>query len=72
MHLPSGPDVTRAGLGAVYRVFVDLVGRLRELRALEELLERAVDGSGGLVVLTGPGGSGRSALAEATGALARG
>jgi hypothetical protein len=51
---------------------VDLVGRLRELRALEELLERAAGGSGGLVVVTGPGGSGRTALVDAAVELGRG
>jgi tetratricopeptide (TPR) repeat protein len=51
---------------------VDLVGRLRELRALEDLLERAAGGSGGLVVVTGPGGSGRTTLADAAVELARG
>jgi AAA ATPase-like protein len=49
---------------------VDLVGRLRELRELEDLLERAAGGSGGLVVVTGPGGSGRTALADVLEALA--
>ena len=51
---------------------MDLVGRLVELRALEDLLERAAGGSGGLVVVTGPGGSGRTALADAAVELARG
>jgi hypothetical protein len=51
---------------------VDLVGRIVELRALEELLERAAGGSGGLVVVTGPRGSGRTALADAAVELARG
>jgi type II secretory ATPase GspE/PulE/Tfp pilus assembly ATPase PilB-like protein len=51
-------------------VLVDLVGRLRELRALEDLLERA-GGSGGLLVVSGPGGSGRTALADAAVELAR-
>ncbi|MFL6265696.1 MAG: ATP-binding protein [Actinomycetes bacterium] len=52
-------------------MFVDLVGRLRELRALEDLLERAAGGSGGLLVVSGPGGSGRTALADAAVELAR-
>jgi type II secretory pathway predicted ATPase ExeA len=51
---------------------VDLVGRLQELRALEGLLERAAGGSGGLVVVTGPNGAGRTALADAAVELARG
>ena len=51
---------------------MDLVGRLVELRALEDLLERAAGGSGGLVVVTGPGGSGRPALADAAVELAHG
>ena len=44
---------------------MDLVGRLRELWELEDLQERAAGGSGGLVVVTGPGGSGRTAQADA-------
>jgi hypothetical protein len=51
---------------------VDLVGRLVELQALEDLLERAAAGSGGLLVVTGPAGSGRTALADAAVELARG
>jgi phosphocarrier protein FPr len=50
---------------------VDLVGRLGELRQLEDLLERTAGGSGGLVVVTGPGGSGRTTLADAAVELAR-
>ena len=54
-----------SGSGRCIQAPVDLVGRLRELRALEGLLERAAGGSGGLVAVTGPGGSGRTALADA-------
>ena len=56
----------------MYTGDVDLVGRLVELRALEDLLERAAGGSGGLLVVTGPAGSGRTALADAAVELARG
>src|SRR4029453_2470783 len=63
-------DAARSG--GCLQALGDLVGRLQELRALEGLLERAAGGSGGLVVVTGPGGSGRTALADAAADLARG
>src|SRR6185312_15650187 len=37
----------------------------RELAAINELLDQAAAGTGGLLVLTAPAGSGRTALAEA-------
>ena len=43
-----------------------LAGRQRELRALNELLDRADRGSGGVVTVVGPGGAGKTALADAT------
>ena len=42
-----------------------IIGRRRELGAIDELLDQAAGGTGGLLVLTGPAGSGRTALAEA-------
>jgi tetratricopeptide (TPR) repeat protein len=42
-----------------------IIGRRRELGAIDELLDQAAAGTGGLLVLTGPAGSGRTALAEA-------
>lgn len=41
-----------------------IIGRRRELGAIDELLNQAAAGTGGLLVLTGPAGSGRTALAE--------
>jgi len=41
-----------------------LVGRRLELAQVEDLLERAGDGSGGVLVVAGPAGSGRTALAD--------
>jgi AAA ATPase domain len=43
---------------------VALVGRRRELQEIDRLLDRAETGSGGLLVLAGPSGSGRTALAR--------
>ena len=42
-----------------------IIGRHRELAAINELLDQAAAGTGGLLVLSGPAGSGRTALAEA-------
>jgi AAA ATPase domain len=43
---------------------MDLVERRRELAELERLLDRAGSGSGGVLVVAGPAGSGRTALAD--------
>jgi hypothetical protein len=53
-----------------YAGVVDLVGRRRELIAIERLLNRAADGIGGLLVVSGPRGSGRTVLADAAVAAA--
>ncbi|MDR2988779.1 MAG: ATP-binding protein, partial [Nocardiopsaceae bacterium] len=42
-----------------------LVGRDREMAAVGALLDRAAAGAGGMLVVYGPAGAGRSALAEA-------
>ncbi|MHB8467826.1 MAG: AAA family ATPase [Acidimicrobiales bacterium] len=47
-----------------------LVGRDRHLAELSHVLERAVDGSGAVVVVTGPRGAGKTALIDAV--VARG
>jgi hypothetical protein len=44
---------------------VDLVERRRELDEVANLLDRAKAGSGGVLVIAGPPGSGRTALADA-------
>jgi hypothetical protein len=43
---------------------VALIGRRREHEAVQRLLDRASAGIGGLVVVTGPAGSGKTALCE--------
>ncbi|MEP7026461.1 MAG: ATP-binding protein, partial [Actinomycetota bacterium] len=48
-----------------------IAGRRRELDAMEMLLERAGAGLGGVLVLAGPAGSGRTALVEAAATRAR-
>ena len=50
---------------------VIVVGRRRELEEVGSLLERARRGSGGLLVLVGPAGSGKTAMAEAAAGEAR-
>ena len=42
-----------------------LVGRTRELRRVERLLERGLSGSGGALVVVGPEGAGKTALLDA-------
>jgi hypothetical protein len=51
---------------------VDLVERRRELGELARLLDRAGAGSGGVLVVAGPAGSGRTALADVAAVVARG
>src|SRR6266571_3833864 len=48
-----------------------LTGRRREIAQVERLLERASRGSGGVLVLAGPEGSGRTALASLAADAAR-
>ncbi|HJP79980.1 MAG TPA: ATP-binding protein [Pseudonocardiaceae bacterium] len=48
-----------------------LVGRQRELAALDDLLDRAERGSGALLGFTGPAGSGKTALLDVAGERAR-
>ncbi|HEX5302937.1 MAG TPA: AAA family ATPase [Streptosporangiaceae bacterium] len=45
-------------------------GRRRELQEIGRLLERAAGGAGGLLAITGPPGSGKTALAETAAAAA--
>jgi tetratricopeptide (TPR) repeat protein len=49
-----------------------IAGRRRELEQIGRLLDRARSGAGGVLVVVGPGGSGKTALAEAAAAGARG
>ncbi|MFI6761121.1 AAA family ATPase [Micromonospora sp. NPDC050417] len=48
-----------------------LIGRRRELAAVEQLLDRAQAGVGGHLVLSGPPGAGKTALVDAAATLAR-
>jgi hypothetical protein len=65
----SGPS---PGVGAAHTLaFVPLIGRRRELAAVARMLDRARDGVGGVLVIAGPPGSGKTALADAAAALAR-
>jgi AAA ATPase domain len=50
---------------------VELVGRPRELAAIDALLDRPADEGGALVAFVGPAGSGKTALASAAVARAR-
>jgi tetratricopeptide (TPR) repeat protein len=49
---------------------VPFAGRRRELQEIGRLLERAAGGAGGLLAITGPPGSGKTALAEVAAAEA--
>jgi hypothetical protein len=48
-----------------------LFGRRRELAAIEHLLDRAANGTGGTLVVAGPPGSGKTALVDAAAGAAR-
>jgi hypothetical protein len=68
----AGPDGRRAGwrddarAGGIRYIEDALVpGRQREMQAIGRLLERAGAGTGGLLVVMGPAGSGKTAMAEA-------
>ncbi|GAA2672445.1 ATP-binding protein [Actinoplanes palleronii] len=50
---------------------MELIGRRRELAAIEGLLDRSSRGSGAVLVVVGPRGSGKTALADAAIAAAR-
>jgi hypothetical protein len=57
--------------GAGYMWGVAVVGRERELREAGRLLDRAAGGAGGMLILVGAPGSGKTALAEAAADEAR-
>src|ERR1700761_7417345 len=75
MELPGFPGIpptrlrSATGLAVTYSV---LAGRRHEVAEISRLLDRAARGTGGLLVLYGPAGSGKTALAEAAVAGARG
>ena len=50
---------------------MSVVGRAREIDAVDLLLDRTAAGSGGVLVLAGPAGSGRTALANVSAERAR-
>src|SRR6476646_7613444 len=56
---------------AVRRAESNLVGRRREMSAVESLLDRAVDGHGAVVEVVGPPGIGKSRLVREVAAMAR-
>jgi hypothetical protein len=60
----------RGGHRAAWRAESSLVGRRREISAVEGLLDRAVDGHGAVVGVVGPPGIGKSRLVREVAALA--
>ena len=50
---------------------LEMIGRRRELAAVERLLRQGAAGVGGHLVVTGPPGAGKSAFTQASAALAR-
>ncbi|MGZ6780396.1 MAG: ATP-binding protein, partial [Mycobacterium sp.] len=58
--------------GAVGRAEAGLVGRRWEMAALDALVERTIDGRGGVVNVVGPPGIGKSRVAREAAALAAG
>ena len=56
---------------AVRRAESNLVGRRREMSAVEGLLDRAIEGHGGVVGVVGPPGIGKSRLVDETALAAR-
>jgi class 3 adenylate cyclase len=56
----------------VGRIEASLVGRRWEMAALEEILDRAIGGRGGVVDVVGPPGIGKSRMAREAAALAAG
>jgi AAA ATPase domain len=72
LSLRELPDAGECGSGGRSKAGVAvLVGRQRELAALEGVLRRACDGSGSCLVVWGPAGSGKTVLADATVTQAR-
>lgn len=58
------------GAGRTDRVEAPLVGRRREMAALDEIVQRAIAGRGAAVSVVGPGGIGKSRLAREVAAVA--
>ena len=65
---PAGASPTPVPLPPAELIFV---GREQEMRALGELLDQAVQGQGGLVLLSGQAGIGKTRTAEELAALAQ-
>jgi len=60
------------GHGLVGRVLSSLVGRRWEMAALEAILDRSIEGHGGVVSVVGPAGIGKSRVAREAAAIAAG
>ena len=60
----------RVQCGQVGRQEVTLVGRQREITALTAMLDRAIDGTGGVIGIVGAAGIGKSRLGRETAAMA--
>lgn len=58
--------------GSVARAEARLVGRRREMAALDAIVDRAIGGRGGVVNVAGPAGIGKSRVAREVAALATG
>ena len=76
MRWPSGRPyrfraLTISSPGADYAAGVRVVGRRRELAVIENWLDRAAAGAGGLLTIGGPSGSGKTALVDAAVVVAR-
>ena len=64
-------DLTKIAGRVPYTGEVFVAGRRREMEQIGRLLEQAGTGAGGLLVLVGPAGSGKTAMAEAAAGEAR-
>lgn len=71
MPQSSGGEKSRQGRPSSSTYPQDMIGRRRELAAVRRLLDGAVAGRGGCLIVVGPPGSGKTALGDAAAELAR-